>query len=227
VTGPEAWAIVPVKPLALCKLRLASVLRADDRRSLSLAMLQDVVTTLQQVRALGAVAVVSRDEEVLGFVRGFGIRTLRETGSGENAAVAAVARSFGAQGCATLLVVPADVPLATPAEFSTLVQARRAEHTVTLVPDRARTGTNAMALSPPTVIPPLFGHDSLARHRHAALQAGAACRVIDLHGLGLDIDRPADLAELLRRGEQTHAHACLRRLMDSGRVAAPQAPSPG
>ena len=227
MTAVEAWAIVPVKPLALSKLRLASVLRADDRRSLSLAMLHDVVTTLQQVQALGAIAVVSRDDDVLGFVRGFGIRTLRETSSGENAAVAAVARSFGAQGCGTLLVVPADVPLATPAEFSTVVQARQAERTVTLVPDRARTGTNAMALSPPTVIPPLFGHDSLARHRHAAGQAGAACGVLDLDGLGLDIDLPCDLAELLRRREHTHTHTCLRRLMDSGRVADPVAHSPG
>jgi 2-phospho-L-lactate guanylyltransferase len=65
--------------------------------------------------------------------------------------------------------------------------------------DRHRTGTNALVLRPPTVIAPLFGPNSGPRHLAAAAAAGASVQLIDRERVALDIDTPADLAELLRR----------------------------
>ena len=218
MTRTDAWAVVPVKPLSLSKLRLASVLCAGDRRRLSLAMLYDVITALKQVQELGAVSVISRDDDVVDFVRKLGVRTLRETSTGENAAVAEAARTFAVEGCGTMLVVPSDVPLATPAELAAIVQAQRAASTVTLVPDRDRMGTNALALSPPNAIAPCFGKDSLARHQVAARDAGLGCTVMDLFGLGLDVDLPSDLAGLMQRDAPTRTNDCLRKLLERGRI---------
>jgi len=60
------------------------------------------------------------------------------------------------------------------------------------VPDRHGSGTNALLVSPPTLVAPAFGTDSLRTHRAAATQAGAT--VVELGGpLSLDLDTTADL----------------------------------
>jgi 2-phospho-L-lactate guanylyltransferase len=60
-------------------------------------------------------------------------------------------------------------------------------------------GTNALVLSPPDVIPPLFGGDSLRRHLDAGRARDVATREVKIDGLAADIDVPADL-EVLSAG---------------------------
>ena len=61
-----------------------------------------------------------------------------------------------------------------------------------MVPDRHGPGTYAHLLSPAELGVPAFGPDSLARHRAAAIEAGAT--VVELDGpLSLDLDTTADL----------------------------------
>ena len=63
---------------------------------------------------------------------------------------------------------------------------------VAIVPDRHGSGTNALLVSPPALVEPAFGPDSLALHRAAAADAGAT--VVELDGpLSLDLDTTADL----------------------------------
>ena len=90
-----------------------------------------------------------------------------------------------------------------------------------IVPDRHGTGTNALVLSPPDAIAPSFGPGSLARHVAAAEQAGVPHSVEDVPGLALDVDTPADLAELiaeleLRRGQAPSTRGALRQLDRAG-----------
>jgi 2-phospho-L-lactate guanylyltransferase len=63
---------------------------------------------------------------------------------------------------------------------------------VALVTDQHGSGTNALLVSPPELIDPLFGPASRELHRAAAAGAGAA--FVELDGpLQLDVDTTADL----------------------------------
>jgi 2-phospho-L-lactate guanylyltransferase len=98
-----------------------------------------------------------------------------------------------------VLVLPADLPAISPAEVDALIDgaatARRTDAPlVALVTDQHGTGTNALLLSPPSVIDPLFGSASHDLHRAAAAAAGAS--FLELDGpLALDVDTVDDLVK--------------------------------
>lgn len=210
MSGGATWAVVPVKRLDAAKRRLAGALDLEGRRGLMRAMLADVLDALAVAPGLDGVAVMSRDPWVARQARERGARLLHDTEVGLNAAVTEAARVLAGDGCATLLVVPADVPLATPEEIAEVLGARRRAPALTLVPDRHRVGTNAMACAPPGSIAPRFGGRSLERHLEGARRSRVPVSVLDLPGLGLDIDTPDDLMALRRRPGKTRTQAFLR-----------------
>jgi 2-phospho-L-lactate guanylyltransferase len=78
-----------------------------------------------------------------------------------------------------------------------------------VAPSDARSGTNALLLSPPDVIEPCFGSASFEAHVRAAAKADASLQVVTDTGLGFDLDTPEDLellspatlADLVGRGQ--------------------------
>jgi len=74
------------------------------------------------------------------------------------------------------------------------------------------TGTNAMLLTPPTGLVPELGPDSLARHLAQASAIGVPAEVVYHPGIGLDVDTPDDLAELVRREPDGATGRALARL---------------
>ncbi len=224
MTRNGTWAVVPVKDLERAKRRLAGALDPAARRGLSLAMLADVLDALDATPGLDGIAVVSRDADVAELARRRGLRVIPEAGAGLNAAVAQAANVLSAnvlsaEGCARLLVMPADLPLAAPEEIAAVLAALHAAPGLTLVPDRHGVGTNALACTPPDAVAPSFGAGSFARHLEAARHAGIPATVLRLPGLGLDIDTPADLRALMETPGATWTHAALR----AARSAAPLA----
>ncbi len=213
------WALVPVKDLERAKRRLAGALDPAARRGLSLAMLADVLDALDATPGLDGAAVVSRDADVTALARRRGLRVIPEAGTCLNAAVAQATNVLSAEGCARLLVVPADLPLADPEEIAQILAALPEAPGLTLVPDRHGVGTNGFLCSPPNAIAPSFGADSFARHLEAARDAGIPATVLRLPGLGLDIDTPEDLRAFKETPGATWTHAALR----AARPAAPLA----
>src|SRR3990172_7114486 len=69
---------------------------------------------------------------------------------------------------------------------------------VVIAPADARTGTNALLLSPPDAIQPGFGPGSLERHLRAAAAIEASTQLVVEPALGFDLDTPDDLALLDR-----------------------------
>jgi 2-phospho-L-lactate guanylyltransferase len=193
-------ALVPVKRLASAKSRLRSVLSDGQRRELVLAMLEDVLRLTVGQLAIAATAVVSADDEVLAFARRLGAQPIREQSGvrGLNAALAFAADVLASQGVDGLLVLPADVPLATPEDIETILAAWQ-EAPVVLCPSHSG-GTGALALRPPNGIPFRFGPRSFAAHRRAAAERGLPVAVVSRPGLALDIDRPEDLRAVLAGG---------------------------
>ena len=219
MTRAATWAVVPVKTLNAAKRRLAGAVDPAARRGLSLAMLADVLDALDATAGLDGAAVVSRDADVMALARRRGLRVIPETGAGLNAAVTQAATVLSAAGCARLLVMPADLPLAAPEEIAQILAALPEAPGLTLVPDRHGVGTNALACAPPDAVAPSFGAGSFARHLEAARDAGIPATVLRLPGLGLDIDTPEDLRAFMEAPGATWTHAALR----AARSAAPLA----
>jgi 2-phospho-L-lactate guanylyltransferase len=193
-------ALVPVKRLTQAKSRLRAVLSDGQRRDFVLAMLEDALRLLAGQPAIEATAVVSADEDALAFARRLGAQPIAEPPSvrGLNAALAFAADVLARQGASGLLVLPADVPLATPADLEAVLAAWQ-EAPVVLCASRSG-GTGALALRPPQAIPFRFGPRSFAAHRRAAAERDLPVAVLDRPGLALDIDRPEDLRTLLAAG---------------------------
>jgi 2-phospho-L-lactate guanylyltransferase (CobY/MobA/RfbA family) len=91
---------------------------------------------------------------------------------------------------------------------------------VVFVPSRSGVGTNAALLAPPGVMPLTFGEPSFANHLAAARAAGLAPRVLQLSGIGLDVDAPEDLPVLLERGSHTRSARLLRGFRSGAQPAA-------
>jgi 2-phospho-L-lactate/phosphoenolpyruvate guanylyltransferase len=195
--------LVPLKALAAAKGRLGPWLSPLERRLLAIAMFEDVVAALQGSAGLEAPVVVSPDREVWRRAEAIGCRVVEEPagprgsgglepsppvdrGSGGlNAALALAAAGLAdADG---LLVVAADLPLASASSIERVLEAAAAAPVV-VVPSHDGDGTNVLAWREPPTFAPRFGPDSAARH----LSVPGAVRLDDQR-LALDVDTVEDL----------------------------------
>jgi 2-phospho-L-lactate/phosphoenolpyruvate guanylyltransferase len=214
--------LVPVKALAAAKGRLDPWLSPLERRLLAIAMFEDVVAALQATPGLQAPLVVSPDREIWRRAEAIGCRVVEEpaAGAGLNAALAAAAtrclaeREASAGGDGGLLVVAADLPLASAAGLRRVLEAA-APAPVVVVPSHDGDGTNVLAWREPPPFRPGFGPGSAARH----LSAPGAVRVDD-PGLALDVDTVEDLRLVAGRvGVDTVTGRRLRDLRLPARLA--------
>jgi len=198
--------LVPVKALAEAKGRLAPAVGPLQRRLLAIAMFEDVIAAIQAVPGLERPVVVSPDREVWRRAEAMGCRVVEEPpGVGDlNGALAAAARAGNGS---FLLVVAADLPLASAAGLQTVLAAAGAP--VAVVPSHDGAGTNVLAWRDPGSFAPSFGPASAARH----LAVPGAVRV-DEPGLSLDVDTAEDLRLVAARLDPASVTA--RRLKDLG-----------
>jgi 2-phospho-L-lactate guanylyltransferase len=221
-------AILPVKSFGAAKQRLAESLGAGSRQALAQAMFSDVLSALRRAPGLDEIAVVTSDRNAESVASGHRVRVLPDTAeAGQSEAALIGIRYALAEGYERVLLVPGDTPLLQPGDVAGLIAGSRA---VVIVPDRHGTGTNALVLTPPDAIEPGFGPGSFARHVAAAELAGVPHRAEEVRTLALDVDTPADLAELateleLHRGQAPSTRGALRQLDRAGAspVRVPQA----
>lgn len=219
-------AVVPVKSLAQAKQRLVGCLTPEQRHAMAVHMLHDVLQVLAQVRDMGCLdglLVVTADAEVAAVAACHGATVLAEVGAdGLNAAVSQGASWLQAQGAAGMLVLPSDIPGVTAGELDTVVRMHRRGRAMTLVPSRDGDGTNALLLTPATALCLAYGPGSCTRHQRAGRAAGLAPRLVELPGLGLDLDHPHDLHAFVARHPTTRtgrflgAHLPPRRVTPIG-----------
>jgi 2-phospho-L-lactate guanylyltransferase len=185
--------VIPVKELSEAKRRLQTVLIPDQRASLVLAMLHDMLSTLQFCD-LGSIWLVAADDEVLDLGAEFGTQPIRETASqGYNFAVSTGLRAVKAE--SSVIVLPADLPLIELADIDRLISlCARGSQAVGIVPDRHNRGTNGLYLSQPGLIKPAFGASSFFDHKAAATLIGVASTVVYSTNMAMDIDSADDLS---------------------------------
>lgn len=192
--------LVPVKNLATAKQRLESVLTQEQRTLLARTMLKDIFAALAEVPGHPQVGIVTSDGFATALARHYDFQLIEDqANSGETEAIAMATQEAERRGAEFTLVLPGDIPLLNPEEVTAVLQAAPEDGSV-LVPAADGRGTNAALRRPCGLFPLRFGNDSFAPHHAAALATLKPCVVLDnadLPGIALDIDRPADLAQLL------------------------------
>ena len=211
--------LVPVKHLESSKQRLSPLLSPSERFALAEAMLQDVLAALDASRHCGYVTLVSGDARAHRLAEQYGFGMINDPDdSGETGAIEMATRAAIERGAEFTLVLPADIPLITAAEVDELFSAAQPEGTV-LAPSASGRGTNAVLQRPPGLFPLRFGNDSFLPHLAAARATGKPVEVLKLLGIGVDIDEPADLADLLAAPGETRAQRLLHEWRICKRLA--------
>lgn len=216
------WAVVPIKDLENAKTRLAPALSPAERQGLFRAMAEDVLAAATATPGLARTLVLTNDTTARALAESFGCDVAGEPANvGQSEAVARAAALAMAAGADGVLTLPADAPLATPAEIgSALARHPAARPAMTIVPDHARRGSNCLILTPGDLIPLHFGHVSFAPHLAEAEKIGLTPAILsDLPGIALDVDTPADLAAALATGRASRAMAWARAHGIAARLA--------
>jgi 2-phospho-L-lactate/phosphoenolpyruvate guanylyltransferase len=206
-------AILPIKSFPDAKRRLMEELSPGPRRALVEAMFSDVLVALRRAERVDEIVVVSSDRDAQEIAGGYGAAVLddEQLGHSEAASLAISAALEG--GVDQVALVPGDCPLLDPGELDALLSRATTPPNVFIVPDRHGTGTNALVLTPPNALTPAFGLGSCDRHASSARLAGTAHEIVEVPSLGLDIDTPEDLTDLIAALEQTHGGAAHTRGM--------------
>jgi 2-phospho-L-lactate guanylyltransferase len=203
------FAILPVKSPQNAKQRLTGFLAVEQRETLARMLYRQTLATLCQAQGIDRVVVATNDTEIAGHARQCGALVFEENQqvSHSVSADAACLRAME-MGASTALLVPIDVPTATPADFTRLAASARPG--LIVVPSSDGTGTNALVRTPPNCIESRFGPGSFRAHLDQALSKGLPADVLRLPGLMFDIDTPEDVAELLARTHECEVSSFLR-----------------
>jgi 2-phospho-L-lactate guanylyltransferase len=206
---------IPVKLLARSKSRLAPVLSPLERAALSLALLEDVLDSAQEMAGWD-VWVVSPDEAVLEIAVRRGATPMIEKKPPLAAAIRQAEEEAIAHGASALAILPADLPLLTSDELSAALQTLGP---VVASPATTDGGTNFLLRRPPRAIPARFGPNSFAKHGDSARSRGLPLSVIDAPGLAFDLDLPEHLPRVLTEAPGGRTASALEELDAERRLA--------
>jgi len=173
----DLWAIIPVKPFAQGKSRLAGVLGAAERAALNRRLFGRVLDATLVTFRPERVVVVTGDALLLALVRGQGLHALQDTDGGLNAALGFACRYAVERGAPAIAVVPSDLPTVTAGDVAAL----------------------AAALGP-APDPGFFsyGPASFQAHIEAAKARGMAPHILRRPGLAGDLDTPESYRRYVR-----------------------------
>jgi 2-phospho-L-lactate/phosphoenolpyruvate guanylyltransferase len=207
--------LVPVKNLSSAKQRLAEVLDQPARAALAQAMLEDVLATLNEWQRnrnskRSEVALVTGDPFAMKLAGNFGFEVIPDPDNpGETGAIEMATGICVNRGIEWTLVIPGDIPLIQAWELDEILKRAPNEGSV-LAPAGDGRGTNAAFRRPANLFPLRFGNDSFKPHHAAARETGKPCVVLNLPGIAVDVDNPADLQPLISLPGKTRAQQLAR-----------------
>jgi len=202
--------LIPFKSLVTAKQRLSTALDACQRSQLAEAMLRDVLQAATRVAERIDIAVVTGDRKAQEIARKLGLMLIDDLrNESETAAIETATAWCERRGYDTTIVVPADIPLITSAELHRVLDAAPREGAV-FVPAYDRRGSNCILRRPASIIPLRFGNDSFLPHCEAMSRTGKELVIMEMSGIGLDVDNPHELELLVGREGDTLAQRLLR-----------------
>ncbi|MFI1034943.1 2-phospho-L-lactate guanylyltransferase [Streptomyces sp. NPDC020951] len=206
--------VIPLKPLALAKSRLADTAADGLRPGLALAFAEDTVAAALASPAVRDVAVVTDDTLAGRALAALGARIVAdEPRTGLNAALAHGAAAVRAvRADSPLAALNADLPSLRPSELARVLDAA-AEFPRAFLPDAAAIGTTLLAVAPGRELLPAFGTHSRARH-HAS--GAVELRLDAVDSVRQDVDTGEDLRAALALGVGPRTAAAAARLLIPG-----------
>ena len=194
----DVVSVIPVKPLAQAKSRLAPYLKDVQRRRLVTAMLRHVIRAAREASA--EVWVLGADVSVRNVALEEGAGWREEAGSDINESLRLVFEEAWAAGKSPLFL-PGDLPFLQTDELKALIaRAGSGDNTdsvpsIVLSPANKGGGTNAILIPQPLPFQLQLGPDSLSRHVSEAQRLGLEPAVYASPGLARDLDTWEDLQE--------------------------------
>jgi len=187
--------VIPVKPAAGSKQRLALRLADQDRQLVSLSLATRVVGLAAAAWPLGQLVVVGSEPQLLEQCARLGVAVVPDLGAGQTAAVRTGVQWALERGATVVATVAADLPSASEADLRAVlaIAGGLRPGSVVLFPDRDGSGTNGLVVRPAGLQMYAFGPDSRRRHQRIARDLGLHFSLSHLPGLAWDLDRPQDL----------------------------------
>jgi 2-phospho-L-lactate/phosphoenolpyruvate guanylyltransferase len=182
--------LIPCKDLDRGKSRLARCLAPRARRALCEFFLCRTLDVATKAFDPAWVRVVTGDPRVAALAAEFRVAAIADGGADINGALArGRSRVLTENGDCAALILPIDLPLATPAALARLAEAR---DDAVIVPDEATAGTNVLRLGRRALrrFRFAYGPQSFRRHRAEARALGLSLRTVHDPVLKFDIDGP-------------------------------------
>ena len=195
VPNVVVYAIVPVKRLGVSKRRLSKFLSPQERKFLTIAMLEDVLRALKS-STVNEIVVVSSDTNVSMVADKFGVSFFSPSHNGLNPAIEEATAWCMRNQADSVLVVPADIPLLSSADVNKIVELGNCNGSTVVLSPSNNCGTNALFQKPPNLLYAQFGCRSFARHFRQAQNKGISIKFHYSTSIALDVDSEEDLLKL-------------------------------
>ena len=176
-------ALIPFKP-AGPKSRLSGMLSPDERETFARAMLEDVIAAVKDANCSPVIIATEL----------FDSEDIQITIADKD--LSGTLNEVLSQAAGTVLILMADLPLATGESIRRVVNTK---NDIAIVPGRGG-GTNAIFVKEPTKFHVDYYGMSFSKHMQIVREAGLSCEVVDSFLLHTDIDEEDDLVELLTHG---------------------------
>jgi len=189
----KATVLIPIKALKNAKSRLAGFIDPTQREKLTLLMFEHVIKTVKTVDDQLEIFVVSFDKKAITTAESLGIKSISEKISGHNRALTFAAKKINQN--IPVITLSADLPLLTNADIKQMLTLSK-RSTIVLAQSKEKTGTNAIIMKRPLLIPYQFGEHSLAKFIDSAKKQSLTTTIYFQKSIAFDVDTITDLQEL-------------------------------
>jgi 2-phospho-L-lactate/phosphoenolpyruvate guanylyltransferase len=198
----NSLAIIPVRSLTTGKTRLASAVNTETRRELTERMLAITLSACRTSTVIDQILVISPDIDALAFAYALDHEVIAVRQSQDRPglipALDQARRVSIVNQFETTVVLFADLPLVNGDDVAEFVST---PGQIVIAPDQNRIGTNGLLLRRGEVdlsdFTFRFGTASFGAHVEESKRLGIDPAIVEIAGLGFDLDTPDDLGNLV------------------------------
>jgi len=189
----NATVLIPVKSLTYAKSRLAGYLNISEREQLVVSMLIHVIEILKISDNQFTIYIVTSDPKVKKLANSIKVNIIQEKNTGHNQALTYAAKQIDQN--QPLLTISADLPLVDVSDITQLFSLLK-NSDVVLAPSKEETGTNAILMRKPLVVPYRFGKESLKKFITEIKGNKLKYHLYNNETIAYDVDTEKDLKKL-------------------------------